>query len=156
MNNKGFAISGILYGVLMLFLMLLLSLLNVLVTRINRLTSLVNEVNNSVEDIRCASSDSSCPNRIYYDDELNDSDTLYTTKVRGKYILKVNNSIECSLYLPKNISLVVDNRQIKYVKSVDGVIDIHGSVKNVINGSNCGTNVNKFKVVKIYSSTYNR
>ena len=156
MNNKGFAISGILYSILILFLMLLLSLLSVLITRINRLTELVNEVNAEVEDVGCASSAASCKGTIEYNSDIADSNTLYTTKVRGKYTLKINDSDECFMYLPKNISLIVEDGKIKYIKPNDeGVIDVTSGDKIEVVGHRCGSSVNKFTVTKINSSFYN-
>ena len=50
MNNKGFAISTILYGTLILFLFLLLSMLGILSTYKNNLEKLQEE-NNGARDI---------------------------------------------------------------------------------------------------------
>lgn len=50
MNNKGFAITTILYGTLILFLMLLVSMLGMLTTYKNRLEKLI-ESNNGARDI---------------------------------------------------------------------------------------------------------
>ena len=50
MNNKGFAITTILYGTLILFLMLLLSMLKILSTYSDRLEMLI-ENNNGARDI---------------------------------------------------------------------------------------------------------
>ena len=50
MNNKGFAITTILYGTLILFLMLLLSMLSILSTYKDRLDILI-ESNNGARDI---------------------------------------------------------------------------------------------------------
>ena len=49
LNNKGFAITGILYFVLIMFLMIISSLLLVLKTRINRLTDLNTTINEEEE-----------------------------------------------------------------------------------------------------------
>ena len=45
MNNKGFAITTILYGALILFLMLLLSMLGILATYNDRLEMLIEKTN---------------------------------------------------------------------------------------------------------------
>ena len=45
MNNKGFAITTILYGILILFLLLLVSMLGILSTYKNRLEMLIEETN---------------------------------------------------------------------------------------------------------------
>lgn len=50
MNNKGFAITTILYGTLILFLMLILSMLGILSTYNDRLEMLI-ENNNGARDI---------------------------------------------------------------------------------------------------------
>ena len=50
MNNKGFAITTILYGILILFLMLLVSMLGILNTYNDRLEMLI-EINNGARDI---------------------------------------------------------------------------------------------------------
>lgn len=50
MNNKGFAITTILYGMMILFLMLLLSMLGILATYKDRLEMLI-ENNNGARDI---------------------------------------------------------------------------------------------------------
>jgi len=50
MNNKGFAITTILYGTLILFLMLLLSMLGLLATYKDRLEILIDS-NNGARDI---------------------------------------------------------------------------------------------------------
>ena len=51
MNNKGFAITTILYGVLILFLMLLVSMLGILATYKNRLELLIESSNGTREII---------------------------------------------------------------------------------------------------------
>ena len=50
MNNKGFAITTILYGILILFLMLLVSMLGILASYNDRLQMLI-ENNNGARDI---------------------------------------------------------------------------------------------------------
>lgn len=50
MNNKGFAITTILYGVLILFLLLLVSMLGILSSYKDRLEMLI-ESNNGTRDI---------------------------------------------------------------------------------------------------------
>lgn len=50
MNNKGFAITTILYGILILFLMLLLSMLGILMSYNDKMEMLI-ENNNGARDI---------------------------------------------------------------------------------------------------------
>ena len=57
MNNKGFAITTILYGTLILFLMLLLSMLKILSTYSDRLEMLIENNNGArciIEPKTCA------------------------------------------------------------------------------------------------------
>lgn len=146
MNNKGFAISGMLYGILLLFMMVLLSLLYVLVTRINRLTTLVDEVNASVENID------------YKDVSENiDTTNYYITDYRGKYEMKVNNSNTCYAYLPKNILLKINNGIISYsLADETGQINVNNNDNlkslSLIGCSNSG--VNNVTITKIYSSIF--
>ena len=50
MNNKGFALSGIIYGVLIIFIMLVLSVMSVLVVRGNTLFKIKENALNSITD----------------------------------------------------------------------------------------------------------
>lgn len=101
-NNKGFAITGILYFVLIMFLMIISSLLLVLKTRINRLTDLNTTINEEVE----------LKEKIV--DEPIDS---YITSFRGKYIFEITDSTgvkTCYSYLPNNALIVLQEGAIKY------------------------------------------
>ena len=49
MNNKGFAITTVLYGTLILFCLLLVSMLGILATYKNNLDKLINETNGARE-----------------------------------------------------------------------------------------------------------
>lgn len=51
MNNKGFAITTILYGTLILFLMLLLSMLGILSSYKDKLEMLIENVNGGAREI---------------------------------------------------------------------------------------------------------
>lgn len=92
MNNKGFAITTILYGMLILFLMLLMSLLGMLATYKDRLEKLIENTNGAREIINkapaynpCDTPDDEVP------DEVNDcgasgvSDGIPEFEYTGKY-----------------------------------------------------------------------
>lgn len=103
LNNKGFAITGILYFVLIMFLMIISSLLLMLKTRINRLTDLNDTINSEVE----------------LKENIVDVDVeSYITNLRGKYIFQITKSMEpnknCYSYLPKNSLLILQDGIIKY------------------------------------------
>ena len=90
MNNKGFAITGILYTIFILFIMVLLSILAGLSSR----RSLLEKSMMSLED----------------DYKITDANMIDITGTKapftGKYIYKINNSeIECTAYLKKGVSL---------------------------------------------------
>lgn len=168
MNNKGFAISGILYGILILFLTVLASILNVLVIRLKDLDEINAEIVSNVEDKGCASIDSvvaPCNVSFTYDNDLRDSETRFTTKVRGKYELEITDSSSgktiCYTYLPKNVMIVVNENKLKYLlPNENGQIDISNftEAKDVnLVGSNCANqNISSFIPTKIFSSIYNK
>lgn len=142
MNNKGFAITGILYGVLLLFLMVLLSLLYVLVTRINRLTTLNEEVKKVVEDKTITVS------------ETEFTDGYYITTMRGKYELLVNDTSTCYAYLPKDILLKINNSKLSYLlPDSEGKLNVfdteHLQELSLIGCANNG--ITKFSIKPIYS-----
>lgn len=90
MNNKGFAITGILYTIFILFIMVLLSILAGLSSR----RSLLEKSMMSLED----------------DYKITDANMNNITGTRapftGKYIYKRNNNeTECTTYLKKGVSL---------------------------------------------------
>ena len=102
LNNKGFAITGILYFVLIMFLMIISSLLLVLKTRINRLTDLNDTINGEVE---------------LKEKDINEEFTSYITSFRGKYIFEITDSEgvkTCYSYLPNNALIVLQEGVIKY------------------------------------------
>ena len=90
MNNKGFAITGILYTIFILFIMVLLSILAGLSSR----RSLLEKSMMSLED----------------DYKITDANMNNITGTRapftGKYIYKRNNNdTECTTYLKEGVSL---------------------------------------------------
>lgn len=86
MNNKGFAIIGILYTILILFLMIMLSVLAGLNTRKNFMEKSISSFQDD-----------------YLGDEIKQSyvlsaNTYKKAPVTGKYVFS-NNSLECYAYL---------------------------------------------------------
>lgn len=86
MNNKGFAIIGILYTILILFLMIMLSVLAGLNTRKNFMEKSISSFQDD-----------------YLGDEISQSyvlsaNTYKKAPVTGKYVF-FNNSLECYAYL---------------------------------------------------------
>lgn len=165
LNNKGFAISGILYGVLILFLMIILTLLKILVVRIDDLDNIQSETIEEVEKVGCASNesiqDTLCNTTFSYGES--DSEYNYITKVRGKYEIRIidNNNV-CYAYLPKNIVLVIKSNKLAYlVPGNDNSVDLNNTsgatdLTNSLSGSNCTdkNNITSFDITRIYSSVY--
>lgn len=143
MNNKGFAITGMLYGVLLLFLMVLLSLLYVLVTRINRLTTLNEEVKKVVEDKTITAIATEF------------TDGYYITTMRGKYVININgNTDDCYAYLPKDILLKINNSKLSYLlPDTEGELNVfdteHLQELSLIGCTNDG--ITNFSIKSIYS-----
>jgi uncharacterized protein YpmB len=126
MNNKGFAITGILYGLMVLFMMLMLSFLSVLTAKKNKLEAISNSIDDSItmsEDIDVAAS----------------SLTTYKTKYRGNYVFTINsNTNECSVYLPSNAEVTISS----------GKIIVNGKDITITDCDNTG--VSSFSLKKVY------
>lgn len=138
MNNKGFAISGMLYGILLLFLMILLSLLYVLVIRLERLTTINEEVSQNVEN-----------KNIKDINQTINTSNYYITSTRGKYEIKINSNT-CYSYLPKNVILKIQNNKINYILSTEQ-IDL--APLNPLELINCTNNsITSADIVKVYTS----
>ena len=93
LNNKGFAISAVLYSVLILFMLILVSYLTILsgTKKFNTKTlSSINEV--MKEEV------------IEINKVLNDKE-YYLTTIRGNYLIELGNK-NCYIYLSKNMILV--------------------------------------------------
>ena len=89
LNNKGFAITGILYTVFVLFLLILLSVLSGLNIKRKTLEKNIKNINEQLEE--------SC-------ETMAESAIGYTTKYQGKYTIVINGA-EYITYLPKGKQL---------------------------------------------------
>ncbi|MEE3342949.1 MAG: hypothetical protein VZS44_02545 [Bacilli bacterium] len=97
MNNKGFAITGVLYTVFILFIMVLLSMLSGLNHRMQLLEKSINSYNSSYE-ISNTNEDENC-----------NIETMNITKkaaCTGKYVFNIsdNPTVYCITYLKKETS----------------------------------------------------
>ena len=163
LNNKGFAITGILYTVLILFLLILSSLLLMLTTRINRLIKLTDNINKEVENSQVIGVD------VYTSDNNENKMSnpivqgeYFITNYKGKYefIINDNNSNICYSYLPENTLLSINNGNLQYkLPSIgeDGsyVIDTSNlnNLENLIIFNCQNQNITKVKLEKVYTST---
>ena len=165
LNNKGFAITGILYTVLILFLFLLSSLLLMLSTRINRLIKLTDSINREVENTNIInirdydSTSSENPNKI---SNPIDGTKFFITSYRGKYEFNINdnNTNTCYSYLPENTLLSISGGILKYKlptldESGNYVVDTSNlnDLNDLIIFDCQNENINKVNFVKVYTST---
>lgn len=97
MNNKGFAITGILYGLMLVFILALTSFLSILVGKNKRMDALTDSVYESIT-----------LNSITYNFTEDEEDYKYTTLSTGLYTFNYNSSI-CSVYLPSNVVIITSN-----------------------------------------------
>lgn len=100
MNNKGFAITGILYGLMLIFILALTSFLSILVGKDKRMDALMNSVYENI------------------DLKINDyefttkEDYKYTTLSIGLYRFNYNNHI-CKAYLPSNTVVITSKAKLE-------------------------------------------
>lgn len=103
LNNKGFAITAILYSILILFLLLFLATLKILNTRNDRIEKNYESVMKNFTS----------------SDEVNinvDLATGYSTKYRGRYEIKINESTVYT-YLPAYTLIVIKEEKLTSVSS---------------------------------------
>ena len=95
MNNKGFAITSIIYGLMLLFIVIISSFLSILVGRNRRVDELVDGVYETVEyeTINVTQADFENEHRAYI------------TEKRGLYNFDINGEV-CLTYLPKSVILI--------------------------------------------------
>ena len=99
LNNKGFAITSVLYGLLILFVLLVASYLTILTARKNRVDKITSKIENSYYF-------SHTSNEITIDDISN-----FKAPYTGKYILNYNESEndDCYVYLKKGSRIDTSN-----------------------------------------------
>ncbi|MBQ8192944.1 MAG: hypothetical protein IJZ46_02615 [Bacilli bacterium] len=88
LNNKGFAITSVLYGLLILFVILVGSYLTILVAKKNRLDTVSEEINDKYGFMSEKIIGSQITNP-------------YTAEYTGKYLFTVNDTLDCTSYIEK-------------------------------------------------------
>lgn len=83
LNNKGFAITSVLYGLLILFVSLVGTYLAILVSKMNRLNNISEDINNSYG----------------FNTNLGEKTLPYAAEYTGKYIFKINDNLTCVSYI---------------------------------------------------------
>lgn len=127
LNNRGFAIIGILYGLLILFVFTISSLLTVMVSKKNRVDKLIEEIEEKEGYNTC-----------FYENngECHDTSIEISTIVAdytGKYMFTINGR-KCFTYLYANQTIPIENLKC-YVKDNGKLsqIVINGSDKALLN-----------------------
>ena len=95
MNNKGFAITSIIYGLMLLFIVIITSFLSVLVGRNRRMDILMDSVYESLYNEVNVNENS-----------FDNSNNSYVTKKRSLYRFSINGNM-CKAFLPKNTVLIL-------------------------------------------------
>lgn len=80
LNNKGFAITAVLYGLLILFLLLFLSTIKILNAERKRMAKIGDVVNDEIIHL----------NKVDFPETKINSENPYTTIYRGKYIFAIS------------------------------------------------------------------
>lgn len=138
-NNKGFAITATIYGFLILFLIILLSVLSVMRSQNNRSITISEKIENKLFPSVEVTTDS--PETI----------TEYSITKRGKYYIRLiktsGNPVDnCTIYLPNSGTLKVESNTLKLNGNN---ITIYNSSGTAINNSG----IESFVITKYYSSS---
>jgi len=129
MNNKGFAITSIIYGIMLLFIVIVTSFLSILVGRNRRMDELVKGVYDSLEyeQVNVQKTD--------FENENN----AYVTPRRGLYYFEYS---DCLTYLPKSVILVTES--FKNPSSTSEILYYYYNYDNTENG---GGNLDDYKAL---------
>lgn len=121
MNNKGFAITSIIYGLMLMFVVIITSFLSILIGKNRRVDELIEGVYESVlyDEIIVKYADTDKKfyidkndNNVYNEadgDIISEDINVFVTPKKALYHFDVDNNIgvECSSYLPKNTVLIL-------------------------------------------------
>lgn len=135
MNNKGFAISSIIYGLMLLFVLCVTSFLTILIGRNRRMDVLVKGVYDTVNY-----------EEIQVDISMFSEETkTYVTEKKGLYNFDINGS-KCSVYLPKGVVLIDGN-----TKGIENSNDLYYYYATDSN-DNKGENLDNYKKLECINS----
>lgn len=129
MNNKGFAITSIIYGLMLLFIVIVTSFLSILVGRNRRMDKLVEGVYDSLEYKQITVKTTAFEN----------NKNAYVTREKGLYYFEYN---DCLVYLPKSVILVKDTFKNAVIESENPVLYYFYNYNNIENG---GENLDDYK-----------
>lgn len=114
MNNKGFAITSIIYGLMLLFVLMIASFLTILVGRNRRMDDLISSVQDTLEYETIEVKYDTGDNKFYVknletsEQVKSENADIYVTPKRAKYSFdKIISG--CIVYLPKNTVVITNS-----------------------------------------------
>lgn len=148
LNNRGFAITAVLYGLLILFLLLFLGMIRILNTERKRMEKISDEIDKSI--VNMEKIDINSGNVI-------SEGGIYVTPYRGKYVFKItgDTSKEYYMYLPIYSIVSIKDKQIKVtrgVKTDTGITETDYTSK-VLNGMGINnSDITSITITGVYTS----
>lgn len=147
LNNRGFAITAVLYGLLILFLLLFLGMIRILNTERKRMEKISDEIDKSIVNM----------DKIDINSGVISEGGIYVTPYRGKYVFKINGdeTKEYYMYLPIYSIVSIKDKQIKVTRGVNtgtGVTETDYTSK-VLNGMGINnSNITSITITGVYTS----
>lgn len=110
LNNKGFAITSVLYGLLILFVSLVGTYLAVLLSKMNKLDNISDDINDKYGFNTCLNknADGECT-EIKSNSPTVSCHVEYTVEYTGKYIFQDSTNKNCITYLKKGEKYITDD-----------------------------------------------
>lgn len=150
LNNRGFAITAVLYGLLILFLLLFLGMIRILNTERKRMEKISDEIDKSIVNM------DKIDININSDNVISEGG-IYVTPYRGKYVFKINGdeTKEYYMYLPIYSIVSIKDKQIKVTRGVNtgtGITETDYTSK-VLNGMGINnSNITSITITGVYTS----
>lgn len=148
LNNRGFAITAVLYGLLILFLLLFLGMIRILNTERKRMEKISDEIDKSIVNMEKIDINS---------DNVISEGGIYVTPYRGKYVFNItgDETKEYYMYLPIYSIVSIKDKQIKVtrgVKTDTGITETDYTSK-VLNGMGINnSDITSITITGVYTS----
>lgn len=148
LNNRGFAITAVLYGLLILFLLLFLGMIRILNTERKRMEKISDEIDKSI--VNMEKIDINSGNVI-------SEGGIYVTPYRGKYVFNItgDETKKYYMYLPIYSIVSIKDKQIKVtrgVKTDTGITETDYTSK-VLNGMGINnSDITSITITGVYTS----
>lgn len=148
LNNRGFAITAVLYGLLILFLLLFLGMIRILNTERKRMEKISDEIDKSIVNMDKIGINS---------DNMISEGGIYVTPYRGKYVFKINGdeTKEYYMYLPIYSIVSIKDKQIKVTRGVNTGTSVTETdyTSKVLNGMGINnSNITSITITGVYTS----